>query len=107
MFIKYDEDELTKLFKAKPVFIYEREAGMFIYSFSDNKGGKITLSISIYEKEVFLLLCHNEKVIKEEKLEMVEDLSCENNCLRIHQGNVSHDIVVQLEPEIIVRYPAS
>jgi len=48
MFINYEEKELIKLFKTGPIYIYKKEAGMFIYSLSDIHGIKITINVSIY-----------------------------------------------------------
>ncbi len=104
MFIRYEEHELTDLFKSDPIDIYEKEVGMFIYSFSDIHGIKVTINVSIYEKEVILLISKNEEVAFESKLKNVESLCVEDNCLRIHQSGVVQDIVIQLTPNILMRY---
>jgi|GEM_PF-768271 len=50
---------------------------MFIYSFSDSRKIKITINVSIYEKEVILLLSQKEENILEYKLKKVERLLSE------------------------------
>lgn len=104
MFINYEEKELINLFKGDPIYIYEKEAGMFIYSFSDSHGIKITINVSIYEKELILLISQKEEVILEHKLKNVESLISEDSCLRIHQCDAIQDIIIQFTPNILVSY---
>jgi len=104
MFINYEEKELNYLFKSDPVYIYEKETGMFIYSFSDINGIKITINVSIYEKEIILLLSQKEKIILENKLKNVESLLLEKDHLRIHQNDTAQDIIIYFTPNILVNY---
>lgn len=104
MFINFDQDDLTNLFKSEPIYIFEKESGMFMYSFSDDQKTEIIINVSIYENELILMICRKEGTPQEIKLKNVEDLILENGCLRIHQNDAEQDIIIQFTPDVSVNY---
>ncbi|MFC4597666.1 hypothetical protein [Cohnella hongkongensis] len=85
MFTSYNEYELLEIFESEPVAIGESEAGMFICRKEDAFGFKLTMTVSIYERECLLALTYpNLKApIFDLKLVEVQKISTKNAVLNI------------------------
>lgn len=104
MFINYDENELTQLFGQSPIDIYEKESGMFIYSFTDSNKIEMVLNVSIYSKTIDFSLNLKAEPVFSVKLTGVEWMKVENHCLLIHTSSGVDDMVICFIPNISVTY---
>jgi len=103
MFIIYDEYELLELFEAEPLVIATKEAGMFIYSKKFSTGIKISLYLSVYERECEISMCINENGFYETSLCNVEYLRQEGKRLRIHQNDSETDYLISFYPSFFMK----
>ena len=94
---------MLDLFESEAIVVSQEEAGMSIYTKTDENGIKITLSISIYENECAICLSSNERLIFETMLQHVESLRSDGECLRIHVGNSAHDYLIYFKPNLYLK----
>ncbi|MGE7113531.1 hypothetical protein [Lysinibacillus sp. NPDC047702] len=96
MFIKFNQYELLELFEKEPVFVGDEEAGILIYSKSDDLGFKLVLTISIYEKQCNLSLSYQkfDASIFEIKLIDVDEIVGEDQILTIIGRNIKNRVEV-------------
>lgn len=60
MYTEYNEYDLLELFLDEPIAIHGKEAGMFIYSITDDFGFKLILSMSIYAMKCDISLSYKD-----------------------------------------------
>jgi len=104
MFIKCNDAELIGLFESKPILVSSEEAGMFIYSKQDNKGMKLVLSFSVYERKCTISLGLGESTALEMPFKDVAELSVYNDSLRIHQNQSEKDCVIHFKPHFFINF---
>lgn len=104
MYIKYDEFELLELFDNEPVSVFEKDAGVFIYSRPDNLGFELVLTMSIYEFECNISLNHADyqKPIFEFKLTDVDCIKCNDGKMFINRKGNRRSVILFFKPNYSV-----
>lgn len=94
MYIKYDEYELLELFENEPVSVFDKDAGVFIYSRTDKLGIKLVMTMSIYEYECNISLNHDnyQKPIFELKLKDVDSIECDNEKMFFNRKKTNKEL---------------
>ena len=100
MFIQFSEYDLLELFETEPVLIGEYEAGMCIYSKTDDFGFKLVLTISVYENECLISLNHQSYSVPivDFKLKDVMKISRNDNRLIIQCDDRKKQLEVLFKP---------
>lgn len=98
MFTKYDEYNLLELFGKEPAYIGEKEAGICIYTCTDEHGFNLTLSLSTYEKKCDISLDFRNKIIFDFSLKDVSRIEAEDGTLRINRTDNDRTLIIRFAP---------
>ncbi len=101
MYIDLDENDLIIFFESKPIVIGEIGAGFLIYTIEKNNF-KLTLSISIYEKECSISIEYGGKLISNRYLSEVEAIKYNGINLSIYCKDVEKITYISVLQNIMV-----
>ena len=106
MSIKYDEYELLELFFQEPVFVHDKETGMYIYKQDNSDGFTLTMYLSIHEGICKISLCHSTCLnpLFDLRLMNVSCIKGDKEKLVISQNSHQPNVIVYFKPNYALRF---
>lgn len=104
MYVKYDELDLLELFESEPTSIFDKEAGVFMYTKEDEKGFMLILHLSVYEQTCEASLSFRDYInpIFEFNDRDVESIRRDGDKLIISIKEVPNKMIIHFKPNFSI-----